>query len=67
MLSYVIRRVLFMIISAFTTTLMMVGVLTFPVEKKYFGTKVAVLRNTVGFFIALVVSIITGMFFGEMF
>lgn len=59
--------VLFMIISAFTTTLMMVGVLTFPIEKKYFGTKVAVLRNTVGFFIALIVSIITGIFFGEMF
>ncbi|HDY90066.1 MAG TPA: hypothetical protein ENH82_18345 [bacterium] len=59
--------VLFMIISAFTTTLMMVGVLTFPIEKKYFGTKVAVLRNAVGFIIALIVSIITGIFFGEMF
>ena len=59
--------VLFMIISAFTTSLMMVGILTFPIEKKYFGTKVAILRNTVSFLIAIIVSIFTGIFFGEIF
>lgn len=57
----------FMVISAFTTTLMMVGVLTFPVEKTYFGTKVAVLRNVLSFFIAIAVAIITGILFGEVF
>ncbi len=55
----------FMVISAFTTTLMMVGILTFPVEKKFFGTKVAVTRNLVSFFIAITIAIITGILFGE--
>ena len=59
--------VLYMIISAFTTTLMMVGIITLPVEKKYFGTKVAVIRNIISFFIAVIISIITGMLFGEIF
>ena len=57
----------YMVISAFTTTLMMVGLITFPLEKKYFGNKVAVLRNTICIFIALIVSIVTGIFFGEIF
>jgi len=55
----------FTVISAFTTTLMMVGILTFPVEKKFFGTKVAVLRNVISFIIAIIVAIITGIVFGE--
>jgi len=55
----------FMVISAFTTTLMMVGILTFSVEKKYFGTTVAILRNAFYFFIAIIVAIVTGIFFGE--
>ena len=59
--------VLYMVISAFTSTLMMVGVITFPVEKEYFGVKVALLRNIISFFIALIVAIITGIIFGEVF
>ena len=31
------KGVLYMVLSAFTTTLMMVGVLTYPIEKEYFG------------------------------
>lgn len=57
----------YMVISAFTTTLMMVGTLTLPVEKEYFGFKVALLRNIISFFIAIVTSLITGIFFGEIF
>ena len=57
----------YMVISAFTTTLMMVGILTLPVEKEYFGLKVALLRNVISFFIAIVISLITGIFFGEVF
>ena len=57
--------VLYMVISAFTSTLMMVGVITFPVEKEYFGIKVAFIRNIISFFIAITVAIITGIFFGE--
>ncbi|GAH23643.1 unnamed protein product, partial [marine sediment metagenome] len=56
-----------MVLSAFTTTLMMVGIITFPLEKEYFGVKVTVIRNIISFFIALIVAIITGIFFGEIF
>jgi len=61
------KGVLYMVLSAFTTTLMMVGVLTYPIEKAYFGIKVTVIRNVISFFIALVVALITGIFFGEIF
>ncbi|MBN1525735.1 MAG: permease [Spirochaetales bacterium] len=54
-----------MVIAGFTTTLMMVGILTFPVEQKYFGTKVAVLRNVISLGIALVISLVIGIVFGE--
>jgi len=60
------KGVPYMVLSAFTTTLMMVGILTYPIEKAYFGTRVAILRNTVSFFIALVVAVMTGLFFGEL-
>lgn len=57
----------YMVLSAFTTTLMMVGVLTYPVEKKYFGAKMTLLRNAASFLIALVIAVVTGLFFGEIF
>ena len=56
-----------MVLSAFTTTLMMVGVLTYPIEKEYFGMKITVIRNIISFFIAIIVALVTGIFFGEMF
>lgn len=59
------KAVSYTVISAFTTTLMMVGFVTFPIEKKYFGTKVTVIRNVLSFFTALVVAVMTGIFFGE--
>ena len=59
------KGVAYMVIAAFTTTLMMVGMLTAPVEKAYFGLRVTVIRNVLGFFIALVVAIMIGLFFGE--
>lgn len=61
------KGVLYMVLSAFTTTLMMVGVLTYPVEKAYFGVKVTIIRNVISFFIALIVAVMTGIFFGEIF
>lgn len=57
----------FMVLSAFTTTLMTVGVLTYPIEKEYFGAKVTIMRNLISLFIAIVVAVITGIFFGEIF
>ncbi len=57
--------VAYMVLSAFTTTLMMVGVLTYPIEKHYFGLKVTIIRNAISLLIALIVAIATGIFFGE--
>ena len=59
--------VAYMVLAAFTTTLMMVGILTAPIEKAYFGIKVTVIRNIVSFFIALVITVVIGIFFGEIF
>jgi len=56
----------YMVLSAFSTTLMMVGVLTYPVEKEYFGAKITIIRNILSFFIALVIALITGILFGEL-
>ena len=61
------KGVPYMVLSAFTTTLMMVGILTYPIEKEYFGIKVTIIRNILSFFIALAVAIITGILFGEIF
>ena len=61
------RGVAYMVLSAFTTTLMMVGVLTYPIEKQYFGAKVTIMRNALSLLIALVVAMVTGFFFGEIF
>lgn len=61
------KGVLYMVLSAFTTTLMMVGILTYPIEKAYFGTKVTIIRNIISLFIALIVALMTGIFFGEIF
>lgn len=60
------KGVLYMVLSAFSTTLMMVGVLTYPIEKAYFGGKATIIRNTLSLVIALIVAIITGIFFGEL-
>lgn len=61
------KEVPYMVLSAFTTTLMMVGIVTFPLEKEYFGIKVTIIRNIISFFIALAVAVMTGIFFGEIF
>jgi len=61
------KGVLYMVLSAFTTTLMMVGILTYPIEKAYFGTRATIIRNMLSLAIALVVALMTGIFFREIF
>ncbi|MCK5128576.1 MAG: permease [Clostridiales bacterium] len=61
------QGVSYTVLAAFTTSLMMVGVVTFPLEKKYFGTKLAIVRNLVSFAIAIIVSIGIGIIYGEVF
>ncbi len=46
---------------AFLTTLTMVGVVTFPLEKKEFGTKFAVTRNLFSFAFAIVIALVMGV------
>ncbi|WFD09345.1 permease [Tepidibacter hydrothermalis] len=50
----------YMQIGAFISTLMMVGIVTAPVEIKYFGKKVTVLRNIISFLFSFLVAYIIG-------
>lgn len=50
------------IIAIFITTLMMVGILTLPIEAKYFGMKVSILRNILSFLGAIIIGLIIGVF-----
>lgn len=47
-------------IAAFVSTLMMVGIVTIPVEIQYFGKKVTIIRNLSAFIFSLVVAMIMG-------
>ena len=55
----------YMVLAAFTTTLMMVGVLTYPLERQYFGRNVTLVRNGTALLIALIVAAVMGLVFGE--
>lgn len=46
---------------AFLTTLTMVGVVTFPLEKKEFGSKFAITRNGLSFLFAIIIALIMGV------
>ena len=48
-------------VAVFMTTLMMVGVVTLPLEIKYFGKKVAILRNLLNLLAAIVIGILIGI------
>ena len=50
----------YMQIGAFVSTLMMVGVVTIPVETKYFGKKLTLLRNLFAFIFSFLVAYIIG-------
>jgi uncharacterized membrane protein YraQ (UPF0718 family) len=46
---------------AFLTTLTMVGIVTFPLEKREFGSKFALTRNLFSFGFALVIALLMGV------
>lgn len=50
----------YMQIGAFVSTLMMVGVVTVPVEIKYFGKRVTIIRNVLSFLFSFIVAYIIG-------
>ena len=45
------------VIAVFITTLMMVGIVTLPLEKKFFGMKLALTRNALNFAGALIIGL----------
>jgi len=49
------------VLSVFITTLKMVGILTIPIEAKFFGLKTAIIRNALSFVGALVVGVIMAL------
>ena len=51
----------FMQIAVFISTLMMVGIVTMPLEIKYFGKKATLLRNGLAFVLSFGVAIVIGM------
>ena len=55
----------YMQIAAFISTLMMVGIVTLPVEIKYFGKKISIMRNILAFLFSFIVAIIIGMVVGK--
>jgi len=53
------------IIAGFTTSLMLVGFASLPVEIAYFGKKTAIMRNISGVVISLLIAIAIGFIYGE--
>ena len=51
------------VIAVFITTLKMVGIMTIPIEAKYFGLKTALVRNAISFLGALIVGVIMALIF----
>lgn len=51
------------VIAVFITTLMMVGILTLPIEVKFFSVRVAIIRNTLFFLGALIIGSLIGIFY----
>lgn len=51
----------YMQLGAFISTLMMVGIVTLPIEQKYFGLKLAIYRNAFAFLFSFLVAYTIGM------
>ncbi len=51
------------VIAVFITTLMMVGILTLPIEIRFFGVRIALVRNLFYLIGALIIGVLTGLFY----
>jgi len=56
------KGVSYTVVAVFITTLIMVGVLTLPIEFKYFGKRAAIMRNLLSFIGALIIGYLIGLF-----
>jgi uncharacterized membrane protein YraQ (UPF0718 family) len=61
------RGVPYMVIAGFVTSLMLVGVVTYPLEKSYMGRKATILRNIMSFVVAGLIALVMGIAYGEIF
>jgi hypothetical protein len=48
-------------LAAFISTLMMVGVITIPIERKTFGMKATLTRNAAAFVFSFLVAVVMGV------
>lgn len=53
------------IIAAFSISLMNVGIITFPIEKKFLGLSVALIINLIALIVCVIAVIIVKIVFGE--
>ena len=54
----------YMQLAAFVSTLMMVGIITIPIERKTFGLKATITRNVSAFAFSFVVAVVMGVVLG---
>jgi uncharacterized membrane protein YraQ (UPF0718 family) len=52
------------VVATFMTTLMMVGVITLPLEMKYLGQRAAIMRNALNFVAAIIIGLVVGLVMG---
>jgi uncharacterized membrane protein YraQ (UPF0718 family) len=57
----------YMVLGGFVSSLMLVGVVTYPIEKEYFGKRATIIRNIFGFAISIGIALSIGIFYGEVF
>jgi uncharacterized membrane protein YraQ (UPF0718 family) len=52
------------VVATFMTTLMMVGIITLPLEIKYLGQRAAIMRNALNFVAAIIIGLVIGLVMG---
>ena len=51
-------------LAVFVSTLTMVGIVTLPLEIKYFGKKISIMRNTFAYLFSFIVALVIGVVLG---
>jgi uncharacterized membrane protein YraQ (UPF0718 family) len=51
-------------LAVFVSTLTMVGIVTLPLEMKYFGKKISIMRNTFAYLFSFMVALVIGVVLG---
>lgn len=59
------RGVSYMVVASFIIPLKMVGIVTYPLEKEYMGSKATIYRNIASLIVAAILTILIGLYYGE--